>query len=65
MTAWESRDLRQGTRVFWRGDATNGGSITGTSWDAVTIAWDSGKTATVYHGDMREIHRAPQKPVSV
>ena len=65
MTAWESRDLKQGTRVFWQGNATDGGSITGTRWDSVTIAWDNGKTATVHHGDMREIHRVPGRPTTV
>ena len=41
------------------GDAADSGIITETSWDAVTIAWDNGKMATVHHGDMREIQRKP------
>jgi hypothetical protein len=35
------------------------------SWDAVTIAWDNGHVATVHHGDMREIQRAPTKRATV
>jgi hypothetical protein len=40
------------------------GSITETSWDAVTIAWDNGQVARVHHGDMREIRHTPVKPVT-
>jgi hypothetical protein len=65
MTVTESKSLKKGTRVYWRGDATDSGVITETSWDAVTIAWDSGQVSTVHHGDMREIHRAPTKRATV
>jgi hypothetical protein len=65
MTAAESKGLEKGRRVYWRGDAADGGSITETSWDAVTIAWDNGQVARVHHGDMREIQRAPAKPAAV
>jgi hypothetical protein len=44
------------------GDAADGGIITETSWDAVTIAWNNGQSARVYHGDMREIQKTPTKP---
>ena len=53
--ATESRALRTGTRVYWRGDAADSGVITEKSWDAVTIAWDNGHVAVVHHGNMREI----------
>jgi hypothetical protein len=62
MTVTESKDLQKGARVYWQGDTADGGVITETSWDAVTIAWDNGKVASVHHGDMREIQRAPTKP---
>ena len=62
MTAAESRALKKGSRVYWRGDAADGGSITEISWDAATIAWDNDLVARVHHGDMREIWRAPTKP---
>ena len=65
MTATESKDLKKGDHVYWRGDAADRGSITETSWDAVTIAWDNGQVARVHHGDMREIQRAPARPVAV
>ena len=65
MTNAESKDLKKGSRVYWRGDAADGGSITETRWDSVTIAWDNGKVATVHHGDMREIQRTPARPVAV
>lgn len=55
MTTAESKDLKKGTRVYWQGDATDSGVVTGKSWDAVTITWDNGHVAIVHHGDMREI----------
>ena len=36
MTVIESKGLKKGNRVYWRGDATDSGTITETSWDAVT-----------------------------
>ena len=65
MTAAESKGLKKGSRVYWRGDAADRGNITETSWDAVTITWDSGQVARVHHGDMREVQHAPAKPVTV
>jgi hypothetical protein len=65
MTAAESKDLKKGSHVYWRGDADDRGSITEMNWDAVTIAWDNGQVARVHHGDMREIQRAPVKAVMV
>ncbi len=65
MTAAESKNLKKGDRVFWRGDAADGGTVRGRSWDAVTIAWDNGQVATVHHGDMREIQSTSAKPKGV
>ena len=65
MTAAESKNLKKGDRVFWRGDAADGGTVRGRSWDAVTIAWDNGHVATVHHGDMREIQSTSAKPKAV
>ena len=39
MKTAESKGLKKGNRVSWRGDANDGGIITETSWDAVTIAY--------------------------
>src|SRR5215510_13195816 len=47
MNSAESKGLKKGNRVYWRGDANDGGIITDMSWDAVTIAWDNGHVATV------------------
>jgi hypothetical protein len=65
MTVNESKALKKGTRVYWRGNADDSGIITETSWDAVTIAWNDGKVARVHHGDMREIQHTPTKPSTV
>jgi hypothetical protein len=65
MTVKESKDLKKGTRVFWRGDAADSGIVTETSWDAVTITWDNGQVASVHHGDMRDVQRAPTKSQTV
>ena len=65
MNAAESKGLKRGSRVYWRGDATDGGIITEMSWDAVTIAWDNGQVAIVHHGDMREIERSPARSATV
>ena len=65
MTVTESKSLKKGALVYWRGDTADSGTISGTSWDAVTIAWNNGKVASVHHGDMREIERAPTKQASV
>jgi hypothetical protein len=62
MTVDESKALKKGTRVYWRGDVADSGSITEMSWDAVTIAWNNGKVAREHHGDMREIQKAPATP---
>jgi hypothetical protein len=65
MTVTESKELKKGARVYWQGNATDAGIITETSWDAVTIAWNDGQVASVHHGDMREIQRAPTKSQTV
>jgi len=60
VTVTESKSLKKGTRVYWRGDAAEGGVIAETSWDAVTITWDNGRVGRVHHGNMREIDREPR-----
>jgi hypothetical protein len=59
MTVTESKGLQKGARVYWRGEATDYGVVTETSWDAITIAWKNGKVARVLRGDMRETQSAP------
>jgi hypothetical protein len=65
MTAADSKDLKKGSVVFWRGDATDSGVVTERSWDAVTIAWKNGRVASIHHGDMREVQREARKAFSV
>jgi hypothetical protein len=60
MNAAESKTLTKGTRVYWQGDGADGGAVTETSWDAVTITWDNGHVAVVHHGDMREVMQTVQ-----
>ena len=64
MTVDESKSLKKGNRIYWRGDPADSGVVTETSWDAVTIAWDNGHMATVSRGE-REIHREPIKRPAV
>ena len=42
MTAAESKELKKGARVYWRGDAADSGVVTGTSRDAVSEKWSCG-----------------------
>ena len=65
MTVDESKALKEGTRVYWRGDVADSGVITETSWDAVVIAWNNGQLARAHYGDMREIQQTPTKPHTV
>jgi len=66
MTVDESKSLSEGSRVYWRGDSADSGTITTTNWNAVTIAWKNGHTAIVHHGDMREIKlQADSTPVEL
>jgi hypothetical protein len=53
MTGEESRKLKSGDRVFWRDDLKNQGTVRGTSWSGVTIAWDDGESTSVSHNDWR------------
>ena len=65
MTVTESKNVKKGTHVYWRGDIADAGIITETSWDAVTITWNNGKVASIHHGDMGEIQRAPTRSRTV
>jgi hypothetical protein len=47
MTVKESKGLKKGARVCWRGDAADSGVVTETSWDAVTITWSNGQAEPV------------------
>lgn len=55
MNATESKALKEGSRVSWRGTRSDRGSVTNTSPDSVTIAWDNLHVATLHHRDMQQI----------
>jgi len=57
MTGDESRKLKVGDRVRWKGDAANQGTVRGTSWSGVTIDWDDGDSTSVSHNDMAQVGR--------
>jgi hypothetical protein len=63
MTVDESKALKKGTRVYWRGDAADSGIITETSWDAVTIAWKNGQVARVHHGTCARFRKRRQSRI--
>ena len=59
MTGDESRKLKIGERVCWKGDVANQGTVRGTSWSDVTIGWDDGDKTSVGHNDMAQVDRVP------
>ena len=52
MTVDESKKLKKGTRVYWRGDAADSGIVTENKLGCG-------------HKDMREIQRVPTRPPPV
>jgi hypothetical protein len=62
MTGDQSRTLKVGDRVRWGEMITDLGTVVGTSWSEVTIAWDDGEANSVSHNDMAKVERAPVKP---
>jgi hypothetical protein len=61
VTGDQSRLLKAGDRVGWKASATDQGTVVGTDWSGVTIAWDDGDTNSVRHNDMTQIERVPTK----
>ena len=61
MTGEQSRQLKVGDRVCWGATTTDLGTVIGTSWSEVTIAWDDGESGSVSHNDMAKVERAPIK----
>ena len=61
MTGEQSRYLEVGDRVCWGVTTTDLGTVVGTSWSGVTIAWDDGHTTSVQHNDMAKVERNPTK----
>jgi hypothetical protein len=63
MTGNQSRLLKAGDRVCWGTTTTDQGTVIGTAWSGVVIAWDDGDTNSVGHNDMAKIERVPVKIV--
>jgi hypothetical protein len=63
MTGEQSRTLGVGERVCWGAKTTDLGTIVGTSWSGVTIAWDDGDANSISHNDMAHVERVPVKLV--
>jgi hypothetical protein len=61
MTGDQSRQLKVGDRVRWGSTTIDQGTVVGTAWSGVTIAWDDGETNSVSHNDMTQIERVPVK----
>ena len=49
--------LRSEIASVGNGDATNQGTVKGTSWSGVTIDWDDGDSTSVSHNDMAQVDR--------
>jgi len=52
MTRQQSEQLREGDRVFWKGDTSDAGTVIEHGWAAVRIKWDNGQVGTIAHDDM-------------
>jgi hypothetical protein len=61
MNGEQSRLLKVGDKVCWAATTTDLGTVVGTSWSEVTIAWDDGESNSVSHNDMRQIERVLPK----
>jgi hypothetical protein len=58
MTGAESRALKVGDRVMWKGDKIDRGTVSEISWAGVTISWDSRDKQSVLHNDMLPVTKA-------
>ena len=61
MTGDQSRALKLGDRVCWRGSLTDVGTVVGKAWSGVTINWNDGHTSSVRHNDMGAVTLVPVK----
>jgi len=63
MTGDQSRLLEVGDRVCWKESSTDLGTVIGTAWSGVTIAWDDGHTDSIRHNDMKPVELVPTKVI--
>jgi hypothetical protein len=62
MTGEESRKLKSGDRVFWRGDLKNQGTIKGTSWSGSRlIGMTASRPPSVTTTWRRSVARLPER----
>jgi len=52
MTGSQSRLLKVGARVCWRGNQNDQGIVIETNWSGVTLKWDSRSEQSILHNDM-------------
>ena len=57
MTGDQCRSLKPGDRVCWGASTTDFGTVVGSSWSEVTIAWDDGESNSVGHNEMAKVER--------
>jgi hypothetical protein len=55
MTGAQSRLLKAGARVCWRGEQNDQGTVTETNWSGVTLKWDSRSEQSILHNDMNAV----------
>jgi hypothetical protein len=61
MTGDQSRLLKPLDRVCWAATTADQGTVIGTSWSEVTIAWDDGESNSISHNDMARVERVLTK----
>jgi hypothetical protein len=61
MTGEQSRFLKVGDRVQWDCSLTDRGTVSEADWRGVTIKWDDGRVNSIYHNDMGQVERVPDK----
>jgi hypothetical protein len=57
----QSRLLKIGEHVYWKGSKTDRGEVVENDWSAVKIAWDNGLSNSICHNDMTCVALAPAK----
>jgi hypothetical protein len=58
MTPEQSKNLKSGTRVCFRGDQADLGTVTATEARYLTIRWDDGHQSLTGHLEMKRVELA-------
>lgn len=59
MTGAQSRLLNVGSRVYWRDDKNDQGTVIETNWAGITLKWDNRDQQVVLHNDMESVGILP------